>query len=678
MPARRLSSLVLVVCAIAWTAGLAARQTTTRTDPQQPIRAEATFVRVDVYPTRDGRPVEGLTVDDFELREDGVAQKIESFEHVRVPVGAGRSDLRDPGSQREMLQQAANPRARVVVVFLDVNYVDIFGSHETVEPIIKLVNRLLGPEDLVGIMTPEMSASQVVLARKTELLEEQLRKHWDWGKAGDTVPRLTEREIAYELCYPPLAYPGVAAQMIAKAREAQSLEAMQDLVRYLGAIREERKAIIAVSGGWRLMRENPGLMELRGNQPIPGKDKITVGPTGQPTRHDPRASRTPLPKPECEADRMHLAHLDNQRTFRDLLDDANRANASFYPVDPRGLVAPTATFTPRGWQMTTPSNTIDRLRELADNTDGIAVVDTNNLDAGMSRIVADLTSYYLLGYNSTNAKLDGKYRRIQVKVRGDGLDVRHRRGYRAAVYEEVEAARAAAAPPVDNALQEALGALSRVRPGARFRTHVAHVTMNGSTTMWIAGELEPAAGSGAPPLLEALQADVEAQAGDHSARAQGIIKPGERSFVTSVTLAVEEAPDATVRARLADAGAGVPVSDELRASVGPRSARPLLFRRGPSTANRIVPTANPAFTRNDRVRVELPVPPDANPGAARLLDKAGTPLNVPVVLSARSDDSGQRWIVGDLVLAPLAAGDYLIELAPQGLDRSLTAIRVTR
>ena len=40
---------------------------------------------------------------------------------------------------------------------------------------------------------------------------------------------------------------------------------------------------------------------------------------------------------ECDADRQPLAHMDNERYFRQILDDANRANASFYPVDPRGL-----------------------------------------------------------------------------------------------------------------------------------------------------------------------------------------------------------------------------------------------------------------------------------------------------------------------------------------------------
>ncbi len=75
---------------------------------------------------------------------------------------------------------------------------------------------------------------------------------------------------------------------------------------------------------------------------------------------------------------------------------------------------------------------IEVMRTLADNTDGIAVVNSNDLDGGMRRISDDLTSYYLLGYYSTNAKLDGRFRSLKVKVKQPGVDVRARRGYRAA------------------------------------------------------------------------------------------------------------------------------------------------------------------------------------------------------------------------------------------------------
>ena len=46
---------------------------------------------------------------------------------------------------------------------------------------------------------------------------------------------------------------------------------------------------------------------------------------------------------------------------------------------------------------------------MAENTDGIAAVSSNDLDRGMRRISDDLTSYYLLGYYTTNSKLDGRF-----------------------------------------------------------------------------------------------------------------------------------------------------------------------------------------------------------------------------------------------------------------------------
>jgi hypothetical protein len=65
----------------------------------------------------------------------------------------------------------------------------------------------------------------------------------------------------------------------------------------------------------------------------------------------------------------------------------------------------------------------DNLQSLAENTDGLAVVRTNDIDAGIQRIVDDLSSYYLLGYYSTG-RLDGRYRTITVRVKRPRVDVR--------------------------------------------------------------------------------------------------------------------------------------------------------------------------------------------------------------------------------------------------------------
>ena len=70
---------------------------------------------------------------------------------------------------------------------------------------------------------------------------------------------------------------------------------------------------------------------------------------------------------------------------------------------------------------------LNSLRTLAEATDGLAIIDSNNLAGGMKRIVDDLSSYYLLGYYSSNDTRDGRFRKITVKV--GNASVAARRGY---------------------------------------------------------------------------------------------------------------------------------------------------------------------------------------------------------------------------------------------------------
>ena len=71
------------------------------------------------------------------------------------------------------------------------------------------------------------------------------------------------------------------------------------------------------------------------------------------------------------------------------------------------------------------------MRTLAENTDGIAVLNINDLDKGFDRISNDMASYYLLGYYASNTTPDGRFRSITVRVKQPGVQVRARKGYRA-------------------------------------------------------------------------------------------------------------------------------------------------------------------------------------------------------------------------------------------------------
>jgi VWFA-related protein len=672
--------------------------------PQQPVfRTEANFVRVDVYPTKDGKPVLDLEATDFEVFEDDVLQKVEAFEHVVIRPAGPQATRNEPASQRESLQAAANPRNRVFVIFLDTPNVSIDGAHTINEPLIRLIDRILGPDDLVGIMTPAMAASQVVLGRKTQVIEDSLRRNWAWGTRFTF--QTDARETAYEACYPPtqdeteqgLSRSRLAAEMIRRKRERATLESLQDLVGYLHGVREERKAILAVTEGWLLYRENPSLMTLRKDssgwqEPVPGRDPIVVGPTGQPTTKDPRnPPHETLNKRECDTDRMRLAMMDNDRFFRDIMDDANRGNSSFYPIDPRGLVAFDTPIGPREESLSPVQDQAslrrrhDAMHILAANTDGLAVLNTGDLDGGLKRIADDLTSYYLLGYYSTNGKLDGKFRSLRVRVKQPGVQVRARRGYRAANLEEVNAARRAAEAPAPSAasiaLNAAIGGLARIRPDARFRINAVGWSAGDAATVWIAGEVFPPPGMSAG-LTTGSTADIDVRAGNASQTTSVELGPGEKTFVTSVKLAPGTTGQVDVRARLRTEDSAVPVTDAVQAEVGPAATQPLAFRRGPSTGNRLRPVADFRFSRTERLRLEIPVGAQAKAGPGRMLDRNGQPLQVPVTVTERTDAaSGQRWVTADITLAALAAGDYAVEVtAVDGSSelKVLTGIRVTR
>jgi VWFA-related protein len=661
--------------------------------PQQPprFRVEANFVRVDAYPSKDGRPLMGLKAEDFEVYEDGAIQKIETFEHVIVRPAGPQQERVDPGSQREMLQAAANPRNRVFIIFLDTTHVDVASAHNINEPLIRLIDRILGPDDLVGIMTPDMAANQIVLGRKTQVIEDSLRVNWPWGRRFSIIK--DDRENAYEACFNAGGGTAqVAKEMIARKRERATLEALEDLVRYMRVVREERKAVLTVTEGWLLFGENRDLVRRR-NDPLTGRpeppptlDPVGVGLNGKLTTRDPRnMSEGYLTTSECETERMRLAMIDNQQFFRDLMSEANRANVSFYPIDPRGLpafdnpIGPEAP-PPVSVDQAMLKHRIEMMRTLAENTDGMAVVNNNDLDAGLRRISDDLTSYYLLGYYSSNSRLDGRFRTLKVRVKQPGVDVRARKGYRAATAEEVATARRAADAPVPESkatVTSAIDRLGRIRAESRFAINVAPGP-NGK--LWVAGELRPPA-SGPDDFAQGATGTVEI-VGQSSSRTAVTLKAGERTFLTSLDVSGGTGAQIDVRARLtATDGTSSPVMDTMRVDADPSSMQPLLFRRGVTTGNRVVPAADFRFSRTERIRLDLAAAADIKPVSGRLLDRGGQPLQVPVTVGERTDAaSGQRWITADVVLAPLSPGDYAIEVTLQGPQeqRIITAIRVTR
>ncbi len=142
---------------------------------QPTFRTGANYVRVDMYATRDGKSHRGSDAEEVEILEDGVLQKIDAFEHVKVRTASPQESRREPNTVEQSRQMAADPRARVFVIFLDTYHTQIEGSANMRQPLINFIDRLLGPDDMVAVMTPEMAASEITLGRKTTVISNILR-----------------------------------------------------------------------------------------------------------------------------------------------------------------------------------------------------------------------------------------------------------------------------------------------------------------------------------------------------------------------------------------------------------------------------------------------------------------------------------------------------------------------
>jgi VWFA-related protein len=681
----RLPVAVLVAAASAALMAQSAQQPASD-QPKPTFRAEANYVRVDMYALANGQPIEDLKPEEIEILEDDVPQKVATFEHVNVrPAGAQETRV-EPNTVEQSRQLAQDPRARVFVIFLDTYHVQVDGSHAMRTPVVRFLDRVLGQDDLVAVMTPEMSAADLTFGRKTTIISEMMQDDWAWGRR-ERLPESDDdpKEARYRACYD--KWPEVAEEMIERRREKLSLDSLEDLVIHLGGVREERKAVLTVSEGWRLFAPNRNLARgLRSGdrrQDPDGRDPIFVGPDGKLRRGgDPRAGlgeASGATMAECDADRLALAEIDHNLEYRRLYEQANRANVSFYTIYPRGLAVFDMPIGPRrppppSEDMRNLTTRQNALRELAENTDGLAVVNTNAIETAMQRIVSDLTSYYLIGYYSTNTKLDGRFREITVRVKRPGVQVRARRGYRGATAEDLTnaAAREERGKPA-TPVAKAFDSVAAVSPKSQFRLRTATWITQGTddkpvAAMWVVGELDYrtrkdlawSAGAVADvAVVSATGAEVASKRVD--------VPSSSSTFTLRVPDTGGVAPgEYAVRVRVRpNQDGGMPLSDTARVIVADEISRvgdAVMWRRGPTTGPKYMMTADPRFQRSERVRLEHATTA-AGVSSARMLDKAGNPLQVPVAVTEREDESGEfRWIVAEAVLAPFAPGDYAIEL----------------
>jgi VWFA-related protein len=370
--------------------------------PEQPpltFKVEINYVEIDAIVTdQQGNFVRNLTKDDFQVFEQGKPQSVSIFSLVDIPIERYDPPLfKTNPIEPDVRSNQKEFDGRVIVMVLDDLNISFSRSARVKLAAKQFIERYLGANDLAAVVTTggtkgggqEFTSSRERLTRAVDTFMGQkersatLEKIDDYNRqrsvGGTNAPR--DPLEAYR------AY---------KARN--SFDTLKNVSDYMTGIRGRRKAVIFISEGIDYDIYNPIQNQY-------ASDIIEYG--------------------------------------KDVVAAATRANVSIYAVDPRGLAGfedaidlqsipddPTLGLGPGSLQRELQISQ-DSLRTLSDATGGFAAVNSNDFKGSFERIIRDNSSYYILGYYSTDTRRDGRFRSVNVRMNKPGLEVRHRKGYTA-------------------------------------------------------------------------------------------------------------------------------------------------------------------------------------------------------------------------------------------------------
>jgi VWFA-related protein len=669
------------------------------------FRSGINFVTVDAYVSDSkGQPITDLKQSDFEIIEDNKPQKIEQFRFIKVDGNPkpGEPPPQEIRNRDDEEREAARDDTRVFVIFLDDYHTRLGSSLAVRQPLSEFIQNQLRPLDLVAIMYPLTPTSDVDFTRNHERIIGAIQKFE--GRKYRYEPRNLFEE----------QYQRAPTEIVEQIRNQVVMTALRGLSVRLGSIREGRKSIIYVSEGLQAMLPP----QLRSAD-------ASMGKLGNPQAFNPLAGENDSREQTAQT----FATADLYSQLRDVFIAATRNNTAIYTLDPRGLATNEFDIDenvgPQQDQTMLQAST-NTLRSIAEETDGRAIVGRNDLAKGLQQALQDSAAYYLIGYTSVQAPVDGKFHQIKVQLsaaaKKRGLQVRARRGYWAATMEDVKKAEKATGPGVPDTAKPVMAALASIAAPVQSAKYVrtwlgTERGENGKTKVTLVWEPlpKPAAGSlrndpaaGRVSVIAATEkgdlvfrgrtpdAGQLASANPQATGASASLPASSASAATAPVpqaLTFEAAPGKLeLRMTVEGAGGGV-LDQEIRTITVPdlTAARPALstprvyavrtpreFQAIAGNAAAVAP-ANREFSRTMRLLVrfdsygpgnEVPVP------TAALLNNNGQKFtDVPVAAAAAG---GTHQI--DMSLATIPAGEYVIEITVKGATgetaKELIAFRV--
>jgi len=390
--------------------------------PAPTIRVTTHMVLVDAVVTdKQGKAITGLKPEDFEIEENGKAQKIASLT-TPADHGPALGPQLPPGIYSNKPQYRSTG-APITVLLLDALNTEFTDQAYARGQMLTFVRDNFKPSDRMAVFT--LTGSLNVLQDFTsdpQVLYTALQRYkaqpQTFQKADQASTSLSNSSTAItavsslDASTGPLndavgaaeaalgSFSGVAQAYAKDQRAVITLSALGSLARILGGL-PGRKNLIWVAGDLRDISFIPEDRTMT-------QEEIEEAQSGINTR------RVGEHAAGNAAETFRTAHAQE---FRETAARLASAQVAVYPVDARGL------------SISTDINSQETMREMARETGGRAYVNQNEIKIGVQRAFDDEAASYTIGYYPENKKYDNKYRSIKVKIKRDGVEVQSRRGY---------------------------------------------------------------------------------------------------------------------------------------------------------------------------------------------------------------------------------------------------------
>jgi VWFA-related protein len=383
-------------------APLAAQQPLPQEAPAAKFQASAQLV-VEMVSVKDknGKAIEGLTAKDFTVTENGAPQTIRFCEFQKVqdtadlpPVAAAPAPAPHTAKVESVTRNQISGETpgdiryqnrRLLALYFDMTAMPVPDQLRALNAARKFISKQMAPADLMAIMKFSTGSVQVLedftgdrdrleTAIQTLIVGEGQGFDENAGddSTADTGSAFGQDDGEFNLF-----------------NTDRQLSALQTAATMLGHLNEKKSLIYFASG-------------------------------------------------------LRLNGVNNQAQMKVTTNAAIRANVALYPIDARGLVAeaPLGDATkgsPGGIGMYSGSSALagatnfqrsqDTLYALGADTGGKALLDNNDLSMGIVQAQKAISSYYIIGYYTTNIALDGKFRKIGISLKDLTAKLDYRVGY---------------------------------------------------------------------------------------------------------------------------------------------------------------------------------------------------------------------------------------------------------